>query len=85
MPRMSGLELQQILPSRGWQVPIVFITGQGEVDVVVQALKSGAGDFREKPFKAQALLDAVGAAVKRGASSVRSSCAVARPGNCSSG
>ena len=67
MPGISGLELQQILQSRGWQVPIVFITGHGEVDAAVHALKSGANDFLEKPFKDQALLDAVHAAAKQGA------------------
>ena len=66
MPMMSGLELQQVLRSRGWTVPIVFITGHGDVDLAVQAMKHGACDFLEKPFKDQALLDAVGRALKLG-------------------
>lgn len=66
MPMMSGLELQQVLHGRGWSVPIVFITGHGDVDLAVQAMKHGACDFLEKPFKDQALLDAVGRAVKLG-------------------
>ena len=66
MPMMSGLELQQVLRQRGWQVPIVFITGHGDVELAVQAMKHGACDFLEKPFKDQALIDAVGRAVKLG-------------------
>ena len=66
MPMMSGLELQQVLRSRGWAVPVVFITGHGDVELAVQAMKHGACDFLEKPFKDQALLDAVGRAVKLG-------------------
>ena len=66
MPMMSGLELQQVLRQRGWAVPIVFITGHGDVELAVQAMKHGACDFLEKPFKDQALIDAVGRAVKLG-------------------
>jgi len=66
MPMMSGLELQQTLRQRGWMVPIVFMTGHGDVELAVQAMKHGACDFLEKPFKDQALIDAVGRAVKLG-------------------
>lgn len=66
MPTMSGLELQQVLRGRGWALPIVFVTGHGDVELAVQAMKHGASDFLEKPFKDQALLDAVSAAVRRG-------------------
>lgn len=66
MPMMSGLALQQVLRQRGWSVPIVFITGHGDVELAVQAMKHGACDFLEKPFKDQALIDAVGRAVKLG-------------------
>ena len=66
MPMMSGLELQQVLRSRGWAVPVVFITGHGDVELAVHAMKHGACDFLDKPFKDQALLDAVGRAVKLG-------------------
>ncbi len=66
MPMMSGLELQQVLRQRGWSLPIVFITGHGDVELAVQAMKHGACDFLEKPFKDQALIDAVGRAVKLG-------------------
>ena len=54
MPMMSGLELQQQLRQRGWQAPIVFITGHGDVELAVQAMKNGACDFLEKPFKDRA-------------------------------
>ena len=66
MPVMSGLHLQQRLHSRGWSIPIVFITGHGDVELAVQAMKSGACDFLEKPFRDQALLDAVENAVRQG-------------------
>lgn len=66
MPTMSGLELQEQLRARGALPPIVFITGHGDVELAVQAMKHGASDFLQKPFKDQALLDAVAAAVRRG-------------------
>ncbi|THF67410.1 response regulator transcription factor [Pseudothauera nasutitermitis] len=66
MPMMSGLELQQRLRAEGCAVPVVFITGHGDVELAVQAMKHGASDFLEKPFKDQALIDAVVAAVRKG-------------------
>ena len=65
MPCMSGLELQQALIARGCHLPIVFITGHGDVELVVQAMKRGAFDFLEKPFKDQRLLDVVSAALRQ--------------------
>ncbi|AYH41908.1 response regulator [Azoarcus sp. DN11] len=67
MPTMSGLELQERLRADGTLPPIVFITGHGDVELAVQAMKHGACDFLQKPFRDQALLDAVAAAVRRGA------------------
>ncbi|MCC4114419.1 response regulator [Aromatoleum toluclasticum] len=67
MPTMSGLELQERLRAGGALPPIVFITGHGDVELAVQAMKHGACDFLQKPFRDQALLDAVAAAVRRGA------------------
>lgn len=67
MPTMSGLELQERLRAGGALPPIVFITGHGDVELAVQAMKHGACDFLQKPFKDQALLDAVATAVRRGA------------------
>jgi FixJ family two-component response regulator len=64
MPTMSGLELQQILKERRSELPIVFITGHGDVAMAVQAMKNGALDFIEKPFKDQQLLDAIAQAVR---------------------
>lgn len=64
MPTMSGLALQQQFLSRGWGMAIIFMTGHGDVEMAVQAMKSGACDFLEKPFKDQALLDAVDHAVR---------------------
>ena len=66
MPAMSGLELQQVLRERGVFLPILFMTGHADVSMVVQAMKSGAADFIEKPFKDQLLLDAVAVAIRRG-------------------
>src|SRR3990172_9395716 len=56
MPGMSGPELQDKLKRRGRAIPIVFITGYGDVPMAVNAVKKGAFDFIEKPFNDQALL-----------------------------
>lgn len=65
MPMMSGLALQQQLMAQKWPVSIVFITGHGDVQMAVQAMKAGGCDFLEKPFHDQTFLDAVSAAVTR--------------------
>lgn len=65
MPGMNGLELQQVLLARGDRLPIVFLTGHGDVELAVQAMKRGAFDFLEKPFRDQRLLDVVSAALRR--------------------
>ena len=67
MPAMSGLELQQVLRERDVHLPILFMTGHADVSMVVQAMKSGASDFIEKPFKDQMLLDTVATAIRRSA------------------
>ncbi|MHB8825738.1 MAG: response regulator transcription factor, partial [Thiobacillus sp.] len=64
MPGMSGLELQQVLRAQGRTLPIIFITGHGDISLAVQAMKQEACDFLEKPFKDQVLLDAVTQAVR---------------------
>jgi two-component system, LuxR family, response regulator FixJ len=56
MPEMSGLELQEALAARGINIPIIFITGHGDVPMSVKAMKSGAVDFLEKPFDDETLL-----------------------------
>lgn len=71
MPAMSGLELQQVLRERGIDLPILFMTGHADVSMVVQAMKSGACDFIEKPFKDQLVLDAVAAAMRRSADALQ--------------
>jgi len=65
MPLMSGLELQRTLNERNVQLPVIFLTGHADVTIAVQAMKFGASDFIEKPFKDQTLLDAVSQAVRR--------------------
>lgn len=59
MPGMSGLELQQVLVERNANLPIVFITGHGDVPMAVEAMKRGAFDFIRKPFRDQELLDRI--------------------------
>lgn len=63
MPRISGLELQRRLNVSGSPFPIVFMTGHADVELAVQAMKSGAVDFLQKPFKDQSFLDTVQRAV----------------------
>ena len=63
MPGISGLELQEILQSMNILIPTIIITGYGEVTDAVQAMKNGAIDFIEKPFKGQHLLDQVHKAI----------------------
>jgi two-component system response regulator FixJ len=59
MPVMSGLELQQELNSRGAVIPVIFITGHGDVPMAVDAMRHGAFDFLQKPFRDQDLIDRV--------------------------
>jgi FixJ family two-component response regulator len=68
MPGMSGLELQQELNSRKVGIPLIFITGHGDVPMAVEAMKGGARDFLTKPFRDQDFLDRVRAAVSDAAS-----------------
>lgn len=65
LPGMSGLDLQQVLHERGIDLPIIIITGHGDVPIAVRALKGGAMDFIEKPFNDQMLLDRVRDALER--------------------
>jgi FixJ family two-component response regulator len=69
MPGMSGLELQQELNRRGATIPVVFITGHGDVPMAVAAMQQGAFDFLQKPFRDQDLLDRVQGALARDAES----------------
>ncbi len=65
MPGMSGLEAQEEMKKRGINLPLIFITGHGDVPMAVRALKRGAFDFIEKPFNDQLLLDAVQRGLKQ--------------------
>jgi two-component system response regulator FixJ len=67
MPDMSGLELQQHLNRMGSMLPIIFMTGHGDVPMAVQAMKEGAFEFIQKPFRDQDLLDRVNHALKQDA------------------
>lgn len=67
MPGMSGLELQQRLNALGATIPIVFITGHGDVPMAVEAMQSGAFDFLQKPFRDDDLLARVQRALARDA------------------
>ena len=65
MPGMSGLDLQDELNRRSSTIPILFITGHGDVPMAVDAMKSGAIDFIQKPFRDQDLLDRIHEALAR--------------------
>ena len=65
LPGLSGLDLQTELARVNIHIPIVFITGHGDIPMTVRAMKSGAVDFLTKPFRDQDLLDAVVAAIGR--------------------
>ncbi|MGD9841491.1 MAG: response regulator transcription factor [Steroidobacteraceae bacterium] len=67
MPGMSGLELQQRLNQDGSILPVIFITGHGDVPMAVQAMKEGAYDFLQKPFRDQELLDRINSALMQDA------------------
>lgn len=65
MPGMNGMALQQALVARASALPIIFLTGHGDIDTGVQAMKCGAADFLTKPVDGDKLLLAVGVAVER--------------------
>jgi len=67
LPGRSGLDLQEELMRAGVQIPIVFMTGYGDIPMSVRAMKAGAVDFLSKPFRDQDMLDAVAAAIERDA------------------
>jgi|SRR5438067_5990356 len=65
LPGMSGLDVQHKLTELGAQIPIIFITGHGDIPMTVKAMKSGAVEFLTKPFRDQDLVDAIQQALKR--------------------
>ena len=71
LPGLSGLNLQRELAERGIQIPIIFITGHGDIPMSVQAMKAGAVEFLTKPFRDQDLLDAIEQATERDRSARR--------------
>ncbi len=72
MPVMDGLEVQQALRARGVTLPVIIMTGHGDIDVAVNAMKNGAIDFIEKPFEKVVLLGAIEEAFSRLDHAVRS-------------
>jgi two-component system response regulator FixJ len=64
MPEMSGLEVQQHLNRNGSMLPVILVSGHGDIPMAVQAMKDGAFDFLQKPFRDQELLDRINAALK---------------------
>jgi FixJ family two-component response regulator len=65
LPGVSGLDLQRELTEAGEQIPIIFITGHGDIPMSVRAMKAGAVEFLSKPFRDQDLLDAIRKALER--------------------
>ena len=65
MPGLSGMDLQRELTQAGIHIPIIFITGHGDIPMSVRAMKAGAVEFLTKPFRSRSLLDAVRAAIER--------------------
>jgi FixJ family two-component response regulator len=63
LPGLSGLNLQRELSERGIHIPIIFVTGHGDIPMTVQAMKAGAVEFLTKPFRDQDLLDAIEKAI----------------------
>ncbi len=70
MPGMSGLDLIRALAERGTPLPIIVMTGHGDVPMAVEAMKLGAADFLEKPFDDDAMLASIRTALARGADAV---------------
>jgi two-component system, LuxR family, response regulator FixJ len=64
MPEMSGLEVQQHLNKAGAMLPVILISGHGDIPMAVQAMKDGAFDFLQKPFRDQELIDRINGALK---------------------
>jgi FixJ family two-component response regulator len=65
MPGLSGLDLQRELANAGIRIPVIFITGHGDIPMSVRAMKAGAVEFLTKPFRDQDLLDAISQAIER--------------------
>lgn len=73
MPEIDGLEVQRTLAERGVTMPIVIMTGHGDVSIAIQAMKAGAVDFLEKPFEKASLLGAIEESFRRVANAANAS------------
>jgi FixJ family two-component response regulator len=71
MPGLSGMDLQRELTHSGIHIPIIFVTGHGDIPMSVRAMKAGAVEFLTKPFRSRSLLDAVRAAIERDRSALK--------------
>jgi FixJ family two-component response regulator len=71
MPGLSGMDLQREMTQRRIDIPIIFITGHGDIPMSVRAMKAGAAEFLTKPFRSSILLNAIRAAIERDRSSLQ--------------
>src|SRR5213596_3637978 len=71
LPELNGLELQKLIAPDRIDMPIIFITGHGDIPMTVQAMKAGAVEFLTKPFKDDVLLDAIRGAIERSRAALR--------------
>lgn len=71
LPGLSGLELQRELAAANNHIPIIFITGHGDIPMTVRAMKAGAVEFLTKPFRDQDLLDAIQQAIRRDGEAIK--------------
>src|SRR5581483_2677613 len=65
LPNTSGLDFQKVLIGAGIELPVIFITGHGDIPMSVMAMKSGAIEFLTKPFREQSMLDAINAGIEK--------------------
>jgi FixJ family two-component response regulator len=78
LPDLDGLELQKLIASERTDMPIIFITGHGDVPMTVQAMKAGAVEFLTKPFDDEVLLSAIRHAIKRSAAALDEQAEISR-------
>jgi FixJ family two-component response regulator len=78
LPGMNGMELQRELAQRNNDIPIIFITGHGDIPMSVRAMKAGAVEFLTKPFQDQDLLDAIQQAIERDGEAIENRSQIAR-------
>jgi len=76
LPGLSGLDLQTVLAGDRREMPIIFMTGFGDIPMSVQAMKAGAAEFLTKPFNEQVMLDAISAALDRSTAAVGDQAAI---------